>query len=163
MSAESRVMTLVGSLATDRAGASLGRALQPGDVVLLDGALGAGKSALARAAILARLADIGRYEEAPSPSYTLMQCYEAQGVEIRHADLYRLSDPEEVDELGLLDEREGAILLVEWGERLGALRPERRLELKLELAQGGAARELTARGVGEGWDAALAALEEFEA
>lgn len=144
--------------ATDRVGAALGRALGPGDVLLLSGALGAGKSALARAAIQARLTDVGRVEETPSPSYTLVQSYVAGAVEIRHADLYRLSDPEEVEELGLLDDLSGAITLIEWGERLADRAPARRLVIALAID--GTGRRLDASAYGAGWEAALAALED---
>lgn len=143
--------------ATRRAGAALGRVLKPGDAALLSGELGAGKSALARAAIQARMADAGRLEEAPSPSYTLVQSYEVGGVEIRHADLYRLSAPEEAEELGLFDQPETAITLIEWGEKLGPRAPARRLEVTLAID--GAERRLAARAHGAGWEAALAALE----
>ncbi len=145
--------------ATAAAGAALGRALVPGDVVLLSGPLGAGKSSFARAAIQARLADAGRWEEAPSPTYTLVQSYDAGGVEIRHADLYRLSDAEEAEELGLFDDAERAIALVEWGERLRETAPKRRLEIALAFEAGRSGRRLAATAFGEGWRAALGAIE----
>lgn len=158
MSAGGVERALATAAETDAVGAALGRALGPGDVVLLSGPLGAGKSALARAAIQARLADIGAAEEAPSPSYTLVQTYDLGAVEFRHADLYRLSDPEEIDELGLLDALEGAVALIEWGERLGTMAPARRLEIRLDPPPGDAGRLLRATAHGPGWNAALAAL-----
>ncbi|MCI4664385.1 MAG: tRNA (adenosine(37)-N6)-threonylcarbamoyltransferase complex ATPase subunit type 1 TsaE [Neomegalonema sp.] len=151
--------------ATARAGAALGRALRGGDCVFLSGPLGAGKSALARAAIQARLADLGRYEDAPSPTFTLVQPYDAGAVEIRHADLYRLSSPEEAEELGLVDETEQAILLIEWGERLRELAPPRRLEIELAFPPDLEGRLLTASAVAAGaldqsWDPVFTALAE---
>lgn len=105
-------------LADDDATAALGRrlavALRPGDLLLLDGDLGAGKTALARA-IIRTLAGDERLE-VPSPSFALVQPYEAGGHPVLHADLYRLRSEYEVDELGLLD-RPDAIVLVEWPER----------------------------------------------
>lgn len=150
--------------ATARAGTALAAALRPGDVVFLAGPLGAGKSALARAVILARLAAEGRREEAPSPTYTLVQSYETASGPILHADLYRLSDPEEAVELGLLEPDPAALLLIEWAERLGPEAPARRLEIALDLASdptqaAGAGRRLSAEGRGGGWDDALDALE----
>jgi tRNA threonylcarbamoyladenosine biosynthesis protein TsaE len=109
-------------------GARLAGLAQPGDCVLLEGPIGAGKSHLARAFIRARL---GRMEEVPSPTFTLVQVYEAKGVEIWHADLYRLTHPDEVWELGLDDAFTRAITLVEWPDRLGSHLPPNALRIRL--------------------------------
>ncbi len=105
-------------LSDDEATAALGRRLagelKPGALVLLSGGLGAGKSTLARALIRA-LANDPKLE-VPSPSFALVQPYEVDGQPLLHADLYRIVDPREVDELGLFD-RPPAIVLVEWPER----------------------------------------------
>lgn len=147
--------------ATDRAGAALARALAPGDAVLLSGDLGAGKSALARAAIAALLAEDGRAEDIPSPSFTLVQQYETARGEVWHADLHRLGGPEAVEELGLEEAFETAVCFVEWPDRLGPLAPPRRLEIALGFAGADEAegRVMALRAVGDGWEAALAALE----
>lgn len=139
-------------VATAKLGAALGRALRPGDAVMLHGQLGAGKTCLARAAIAARL---GRPEEIPSPTFTLVQTYEADAP-IWHADLYRLSSEEELVELGLDEAFDDAIVLVEWPERLGSLTPARRLEIELLPSERG--RTLQWRAIGGGWDHAVAAL-----
>jgi len=147
--------------ATARIGAALGRALTPGDAVLLTGDLGAGKSALARAAIQAIMAEDGRIEDVPSPSFTLVQTYETGRGEVWHADLYRLSGPDSAEELGLDAAFEDAICLVEWPERLGPAAPARRLTLSLEAAVsdgGDEGRRLQVLALGGGWDRALAAL-----
>lgn len=149
---------LTGAAATDMLGAALGPALCAGDVVGLSGPLGAGKSALARAAIGARLAAEGRAEETPSPSYTLVQTYALADLEIWHADLHRLAAPEEAVELDLVEAFDAAICLIEWIDRLGPLLPPRRLELRLDIAEEGAARDLWAQPVGSNWDAALDAM-----
>jgi tRNA threonylcarbamoyladenosine biosynthesis protein TsaE len=94
--------------------------LGPGDTLLLAGEIGAGKSAFARALIQARL---GRAEDVPSPTFTLVQTYEHPDADIWHCDLYRLSQPDEVLELGLDTAFETAICLVEWPDRLGPLAP----------------------------------------
>jgi tRNA threonylcarbamoyladenosine biosynthesis protein TsaE len=154
--AEPLTLRLPDAAATDRVGAALGRALRPGDAVLLEGPLGAGKSALARAAIRARLADAGRDEEAPSPTYTLVQTYEAPRGDIWHADLYRLSNPDEALELGLAEAFADAICLIEWPDRLGPFAPARALGARLSFVAGeGRALALTPRGAG--WEAALEA------
>jgi tRNA threonylcarbamoyl adenosine modification protein YjeE len=100
--------------ATAALGARLARELKPGALVLLSGGLGAGKTTLARALIRA-LADDPALE-VPSPSFALVQPYDLGGRPLLHADLYRIVDPREVDELGLFD-RPDAIVLVEWPER----------------------------------------------
>lgn len=114
--------------ASTRLGAVLADVLQPGDVVLLRGGIGAGKTHLARAFIQHRL---GRMEDVPSPSFTLVQTYDAEGAEIWHADLYRLSHPDEVMELGLDAAFDSAICLVEWPDRLGDLAPATALNIAL--------------------------------
>ena len=96
----------------------LAACLGPGDTVLLQGQLGAGKSHLARAAIRALIGPGGASAEVPSPTFTLVQVYDTEAGEVWHADLYRLSDPQEVDELGLDAAMEVAICLVEWPDRI---------------------------------------------
>lgn len=117
--------------ATEALGRRLSALSRPGDVILLEGPIGAGKSSLARAFIRARL---GSAEEVPSPTFTLVQVYDAEGVEIWHADLYRLAHPDEVWELGLDDAFQTAICLVEWPDRLGAHVPPDALQIRLEAA-----------------------------
>ena len=135
--------------ATGRLAARLAPRLRPGDAVLLEGPLGAGKSAFARALLRALAGDPGL--EVPSPSFTLVQTYALPGGwEAHHYDLYRLSGPAEVAELGWDEARDG-LVIVEWPERLGGLRPEGALMVRL--AQGGAEEERVA--VLSGWDGRL--------
>jgi len=106
---------LADDAATAAFGAALAARLGPGDTVLLEGDLGAGKTSLARAVIRTLAQDPEL--DVPSPSFALVQPYEtASGVPILHADLYRIADPREVDELGLFD-RPDAIVLIEWPGR----------------------------------------------
>lgn len=121
--------------ATDRLGQALAARLRAGDTVLLKGPLGAGKTHLARAVIRARL---GRDDDVPSPTFTLMQVYEAPDGEIVHADLYRLAGPRDADEIGLTDLIGTALTLVEWPDRLGDIAPPD--ALTVELAHHGEAR-----------------------
>jgi tRNA threonylcarbamoyladenosine biosynthesis protein TsaE len=114
---------------TEVLGRKLATLARPGDVILLEGPIGAGKSSLARAFIRARL---GAGEEVPSPTFTLVQVYDDHGTEIWHADLYRLTHPDEVWELGLDQAFETAICLVEWPDRLGRHLPPDALRIKLE-------------------------------
>jgi tRNA threonylcarbamoyl adenosine modification protein YjeE len=153
----SRTLTLLlaSEAATRRAGAALAAALRPGDTVALSGPLGAGKSAFARAAVRTRLGD--PEAEVPSPSYTLVNVYDAPGGEVWHADLYRLADVSEAAELGLEEAADHAVLLIEWPERMGEALPPRRLDIALGIA-GPEARTALIAARGEGWEAALAAL-----
>lgn len=94
--------------------------LQPGDVVALSGTLGTGKTTLARAIISA----LGHAGEVPSPTYTIIETYDALDPPLVHADFYRLEHPAEVEELGLDDYREDAVLLAEWPDHAGGFAHE---------------------------------------
>ena len=125
--------------ATSRLGAILAGLLRPGDTVLLNGPIGAGKTHLARSFIQNF---IGRMEDVPSPSFTLVQVYGADGTEIWHADLYRLSHPDEVIELGLVDAFDTAICLIEWPDKLGKMAPKNALTITLSAEGEGRFAEL---------------------
>lgn len=124
-------------LPDDDATADLGRrlaaALKPGDVVLLVGGLGAGKTALARAIIRALLDDDSA--DVPSPTFALVQPYVGPMGAILHADLYRLASEREADELGLDDP--AAIVLVEWPDRAPYLAQRATMRIALEIPRGG--------------------------
>ena len=131
-------------LADDDATADLGRRLatllRPGDLILLEGDLGAGKTALARTVIRTLVGDAGL--DVPSPSFALVQPYEANGHPVLHADLYRISSPREVDELGLFD-RADAIVLVEWPERSDEVVERATVAIRLVVPTGGDGRTAT--------------------
>ncbi len=126
--------------ASSRFGAALGLALRPGMTVLLEGPVGAGKSHIARAAIRAL---VGAAVDVPSPSFTLVQTYEGPECDVWHADLYRLSNADEVIELGLSEAMDQAIVLVEWPDRLGRLTPPAALHLALSMAGDGRLASVT--------------------
>lgn len=136
----SLTLVLAGPEATDALAQTIAPRLGAGDVLLLDGPVGAGKSHFARALIRARL---GAAEEVPSPTFTLVQTYHDGAVEIWHSDLYRLGHPDEIVELGLEDAFWTAICLVEWPDRLGSLLPPDALRLTFRPIDDGAAREVT--------------------
>lgn len=127
--------------ATDAIGAALARLLEPGDVVALYGDLGVGKTALARAIIRARLGDPEL--EVPSPTFALVQPYPG----LVHADLYRLGDENEIEELGLFDDP-AAIVLIEWPDRAPQLETLPGFAITLALHGPGEERviEIAARG-----------------
>jgi tRNA threonylcarbamoyladenosine biosynthesis protein TsaE len=104
-----------------------------GDAILLEGPLGAGKTAFCRAFLRAVSGDAAL--DVPSPSFTLVQSYETRLGPVHHFDLWRLDGPGGLVELGW-DELTADIVLVEWPDRLGALRPASALRLTLELGEG---------------------------
>jgi len=124
---------------TAAAGAALARASRSEDIITLSGPLGVGKTAFARGFIAA----LGHAGEVPSPSFAIVQPYNAIEPPVWHVDLYRIEDPSEIEELGL-DAAAGAVLLVEWPERAGENKWPDALRLSLEFAQGGD-RILTAK------------------
>ena len=128
---------LADDAATAALGAELAATLQPGDLVILQGDLGAGKTALARA-IIRSLADDPKLD-VPSPTFALVQPYDTTKGPVLHADLYRLGDPREVDELGLLD-NPGAVVLVEWAERSPEIVAAASLSVALSIPPGGKGR-----------------------
>jgi len=125
--------------ATAAFGARLAAVLRPGDLIVLDGDLGAGKTALARA-VIRTLAGDPRLD-VPSPSFALVQPYDAPTGPILHADLYRLSSEAEIDELGLFD-RADAIVLVEWPERAPSLADRADVTIRLSVPKGGEGRDV---------------------
>ena len=129
--------------ATTRLGEDLALALRPGDVLALQGDLGAGKTTLARGLIRAMAGDPGL--EVPSPTFTLVQSYETR-VPVHHFDLYRLSSPDELDELGLDEALADGAALIEWPERAGDRLP--RDAVHVELSHQGDGRLVRIRGAG---------------
>ncbi|HEX7709682.1 MAG TPA: tRNA (adenosine(37)-N6)-threonylcarbamoyltransferase complex ATPase subunit type 1 TsaE [Sphingomonadaceae bacterium] len=103
-------------------GARIAANLRAADVVALTGGLGAGKTTLARAIVAA----LGYRGEVPSPTFTLIQTYDPPALRLPlvHADFYRLERPDEVEQLGLDDYREGAALIAEWPEHAGGFTHE---------------------------------------
>lgn len=143
---------LADEAATARLGAAIAPLLRPGEAVLLDGALGMGKSTLARGLIRALT---GPDEEVPSPTFTLVQFYETTPP-LAHFDLYRLTRPQEAFEIGLDEALDVGCALIEWPARLGddpggLLGPDR-LDVRLE--RDGPGRIATVSGAGS-WEARL--------
>ena len=152
MSAKSLSISLPDALTTAQHAVVLGTAVLPGDVVLLSGVVGAGKTHFARSLIQSQLSTP---EDVPSPTFTLVQTYETKHGEIWHADLYRLTDAQEIEELGLTEAFETAICLIEWPDRLGDLAPQHALSLTIVDGDQPDARTLTAEWCDPKWDAKL--------
>ena len=151
MEFESLTLDLPNELATVELARRLAPFLRPGDCVALWGDLGAGKTAFARALIGA----LGVADEVPSPTFTLVQSYEAVAMQIRHFDLYRIESPEELLELGWSDGPDVALMLVEWPDRAGRFLPASRLDLAFGFGDGPGSRTVMVRaegGFGKGRD-----------
>ena len=148
----SETRTILPDLAAMAAyGARIAAQLRAGDVVALEGGLGAGKTTLARAI----LAALGHEGEVPSPTFTIIETYAAPPLRLAvvHADFYRLDHPDELLEIGLDDYRAGAALLAEWPDHAGGFEREPGcLAIALELVgeSGADGRIASARG-GADW------------
>lgn len=112
-------VALANEVATVRLMAEVALLIGPGDVVTLSGDLGAGKTAAARA-MIRYLADDDALE-VPSPTFTLVQTYDLPPYPLLHADLYRVEDPSELEEIGLSPLPDGTVALIEWPERAGEI------------------------------------------
>jgi tRNA threonylcarbamoyl adenosine modification protein YjeE len=151
-------LTLADADATTALGQRLATLLRPGDTLLIDGPIGAGKTHLARAAIQAMLAAEGRWEEVPSPTFTLVQTYDLEATDLVHADLYRLGGPEGLDDIGLSDQIGRAICLIEWPDRLGSLAPPDAIVIALAYGAAPDERRATIRSAADRWASASATL-----
>ncbi len=107
--------------------------LPPRQILFLEGDLGAGKSVFARALIRELAGD--PYLTVPSPTFNLLQVYETAKGPIWHYDLYRLKEPDEIEELSWDDALSGGIVLIEWPEKLEHLKPEG-LTIRIEPVMG---------------------------
>ncbi|MBV2359508.1 tRNA (adenosine(37)-N6)-threonylcarbamoyltransferase complex ATPase subunit type 1 TsaE [Thalassococcus sp. CAU 1522] len=134
--------------ATCALAAAIGQRLRAGDVLLLGGSIGAGKTHFARCLIQSLLHEP---EDVPSPTYTLVQVYDTRHGPLWHADLYRLSGIDEIVELGLVDAFDTAICLVEWPDRLDGLAPDSALRLDFSVT-GEETRDVTLNWSHPRWD-----------
>ncbi len=115
--------------ATARLAGRVAARMQAGDAILLHGPLGAGKTEFARA--LLRAVTLDPALEVPSPSYTLVQSYATPRGPVHHFDLWRTDGPGALAELGW-DDATRDIVMVEWPDRLGELRPADALDIELQ-------------------------------
>src|SRR5450759_5475300 len=141
-------VALADEKATRRLMVDIAGAIEPGDLITLSGDLGAGKTTFARALIRHLAGD--ESIEVPSPTFTLMQSYELPRFPLVHADLYRLSGPGELAELGFDDLPEGAVTLLEWPDRAAGHLPPNRFDVALTLSpqQGETFRHARVTGYG---------------
>lgn len=133
---------------THAAAAAIASACRPGDLILLAGDLGAGKTTFVQGFAAA----LGVTDPVTSPTFTLLHSYDGRDGRVLHADVYRMDALQEVLDLGLheaLDE--GDIALVEWGDAASAALPTERLEIALSFGAADDERRFEVRGVGPGW------------
>ncbi|MFL6815083.1 MAG: tRNA (adenosine(37)-N6)-threonylcarbamoyltransferase complex ATPase subunit type 1 TsaE [Bradyrhizobium sp.] len=156
-------LALANETATAHLMADLALLIAPGDVVTLSGDLGAGKTAAARAMIRYLASDEAL--EVPSPTFTLVQTYDLPSYPLLHADLYRVSNALELEEIGLSPLPEGTVALIEWPERAPSALPADRIDIALtyRAALGSTARaaEITGYGKAAAQVARLKALRQF--
>ena len=132
--------------ATVALGGQVAARLAPGEAVCLFGPLGAGKSTLARGLIRALTTPD---EDVPSPTFTLVQAYEAGAFDLHHFDLYRLKAAGEVEELGLWEALVAGVAVIEWPERMEGRLPPHRLDIEIIVPlDGDTGRAVTLTGVG---------------
>jgi hypothetical protein len=156
-------LALPNETATAHLMADLALLIGPGDVITLSGDLGAGKTAAARAMIRYLAGDDAL--EVPSPTFTLAQTYDLPPFPLVHADLYRVNDANELEEIGLSPLPEGTVALIEWPERASSALPPDRIDIALSHrpALGSSARsaEITGYGNAAAQVARLKSLREF--
>jgi tRNA threonylcarbamoyladenosine biosynthesis protein TsaE len=147
--------TATHSAAETRAvGRTLGRVLRRGDVVLLAGGLGTGKTELAKG-----IADaLGVTDAVVSPTFTLARRYEGT-LELVHVDVYRLDRVQELLDLGLEEDLDDVVTVIEWGDVAAAHLPGERLEVRLDRIAGADARGITLRAEGSSWCSRLDEIE----
>ena len=110
------------------------KTLKGGEIIALWGTLGMGKTVFAKAVIQELM---GRKEDVPSPTFTLLQTYDTPLGEVFHFDFYRLKNPEEAYEIGIEDAFESGICLIEWPEKIGGLLPKRAINIYFEMTDKG--------------------------
>ena len=141
---------------TNDFGATLSELIKEGDIILLEGEMGSGKTFLARSIISNLLEEKFKEMEIPSPTVTLIQVYKCKNFILGHADLYRIKNKNELDALGIEDILERGCLLVEWPEKIKELYENNTLEVKFKDISGKKSIELTNI---KGWEARLKILE----
>jgi N-acetylmuramate 1-kinase len=156
-------VALANETATAHLMADLALLIGPGDIITLSGDLGAGKTAAARALIRYLANDDAL--EVPSPTFTLAQSYELPAFPLIHADLYRINDAGELEEIGLSPMPEGAVALIEWPERAGETLPEDHIDIAFShrpaLGSTARAAEITGHGKAAAIVGRLKLLRQF--
>ena len=141
---------------TNEFGIIISEFIKAGDIILLDGEMGSGKTFLARSIISNLLEEKFKGIEIPSPTFTLIQEYKCKNFILGHADLYRIKNNNELDALGIEDILEQGCLLVEWPEKIKKLYENNTLEIKFKDISGRKSIEL--KNI-KGWETRLKILK----
>ncbi|WP_337659862.1 tRNA (adenosine(37)-N6)-threonylcarbamoyltransferase complex ATPase subunit type 1 TsaE [Anderseniella sp. Alg231-50] len=149
---------LADEAASERLAAGLAMLAGKGDLIALEGDLGAGKTTIARS-FVRTLADNPALE-VPSPTFTLVQTYELDGMSVAHMDFYRLEEPAEIDELGIDEALDTGAVIVEWPSRAADLLPPGGLLIELSEEDGGRSARLSSSN--ENWSARLGKLQHID-
>lgn len=140
---------------TQALAAELANLARPGDVILLAGDLGAGKTAFAQGFG----AGLGVKDQVTSPTFVILRTYEGGRLPLVHADMYRLEHLQEAIDLGLAEMLDaGGVALIEWGDVVAPVLPADFLEVRIERGEGDDDREIRVRAVGQRWSARMAAV-----
>jgi tRNA threonylcarbamoyladenosine biosynthesis protein TsaE len=140
---------------TEEFGKVLGKIVEPGDVITLQGPLGAGKTALTQA--IARGLGVDPHIYVTSPTFSLLHEYQGR-TPLYHMDLYRLTGEDEIESLGFPEYFSGnGVTVIEWPERLGVLMPTERLHVELVIS-GESCRTANLTGYGDGWQKKVAEI-----
>jgi tRNA threonylcarbamoyladenosine biosynthesis protein TsaE len=149
------MLTTHGASETESVAAALGRVLRPGDLVVLTGELGAGKTTFVKGVARA----LGVQEHVTSPTFTIVQEYDG-AVPVAHVDVYRLERMQELHDLGFEELLEGRVVLVEWGEMIAPVLPSDRVEVRLSMLDDADTRVVEIAAYGPGWAARRATLDD---
>jgi tRNA threonylcarbamoyladenosine biosynthesis protein TsaE len=148
-------LTTTGAQETEAVGAAVGSLLRIGDLVVLTGDLGAGKTTFAKG--LARA--LGVTQPVTSPTFTIVQEYEGR-MPLAHVDVYRLERIQELHDLGFEELLEGRVTVVEWGEAIAQILPRDRIDVRIAMDDDNdAARVLDIVASGPAWTERRAALD----
>ena len=138
-------------------GRIIGEQARPGQIILLTGGLGAGKTTITQA--IGRGLEVDEKYYITSPTFSILHEYPGK-LPLYHMDFYRIIDEEELAELGIEEYFYGkGLCVVEWPERLGSLTPANRLEIRLDIT-GESSRTATLTPQGPGWESMLDAVAD---
>tara|TARA_B100001057_G_scaffold490546_1_gene579041 strand:- start:818 stop:1306 length:489 start_codon:yes stop_codon:yes gene_type:complete len=142
-------------------GKNISKYLNVGDTIMLNGDIGTGKTHFARSLINSRMVLENEISEVSSPSYNIVNVYDNISPIIWHVDLYRLNSSEEIYELGLFSFLDEVIMIIEWPDKMGNLKPKRYLEFIFEEINDINKRKVSIKTYGENWEDIFNSFKEI--